>query len=44
MAESKYRKNRVTNPGCEVTAGSVKGRQYPTMTWMSNELVPGSNL
>jgi hypothetical protein len=44
MAESKYKKNLVTNPRYEVTAGKVKGRQYPTMTLMSNELVPGSNL
>jgi len=34
----------VTQPKYEVTAGKVKGRQYPTMTLMSNELVPGSNL
>jgi hypothetical protein len=44
MAESKYKKNLVTKPRYEVTAGRVKGRQYPTMTLMSNELVPGSNL
>lgn len=44
MSEAKYRKNLVTKPKYEVTAGNVKGRQYPTMTLMSNELVPGSNL
>jgi len=44
MPESKYRGNLVTKPKYEVTAGKVKGRQYPTMTLMSNELVPGSNL
>jgi len=44
MSEPKYRKNLVTKPRYEVTAGNVKGRQYPTMTLMSNELVPGSNL
>ncbi len=44
MSESKYKKNLVTKPKYEVTAGRVKGRQYPTMTLMSNELVPGSNL
>ena len=43
MAESKYVKNLVTKPAYEVTAGKVKGRQYPTMTFMSNDLVPGSN-
>jgi len=44
MSEPKYNKNLVTKPKYEVTAGRVKGRQYPTMTLMSNELVPGSNL
>ncbi len=44
MSETKYRRNLVTQPKYEVTAGRVKGRQYPTMTLMSNELVPGSNL
>lgn len=44
MSESRYKKNLVTQPKYEVTAGRVKGRQYPTMTLMSNELVPGSNL
>ncbi len=44
MADSKYKKNLVTKPRYEVTAGRVKGRQYPTMTFMSNELVPGSNM
>ncbi len=44
MAESRYAKNLVTKPAYEVTAGKVKGRQYPTMTFMSNDLVPGSNL
>jgi hypothetical protein len=42
MAKSKYRKNLVTKPDYEVTAGNVKGRQYPTMTLMSSKLVPGN--
>jgi hypothetical protein len=44
MAESRYQRNLVTKPRYEVTAGKVKGRQYSTMTLMSNDLVPGSNL
>ncbi len=43
MTESKYAGNLVTKPIYEVSAGEVKGRQYPTMTLMSNNLVPGSN-
>src|SRR4030042_1309323 len=43
MAESKYGRNLVRNPVYEVSAGKIKGRQYPTMTLMSNDLVPGSN-
>ena len=43
MAESKYGKNLVRKPAYEVSAGKIKGRQYPTMTLMSNDLVPGSN-
>jgi len=39
----KYKNNLVTKPRYEVTAGKVTGRQYPTMTFMSNDLVPGSN-
>lgn len=42
MAKSKYRKNLVTKPAYEVTAGNVTGRQYPTMTLMSSKLVPGN--
>ena len=40
-----YYKNLVTKPKYEVQTGfdDVKGRQMPTMTFMSNELVPGSN-
>jgi hypothetical protein len=43
MAESKYAKNLVRKPAYEVSAGKIKGHQYPTMTLMSNDLVPGSN-
>lgn len=43
MTESKYAGNLVIKPIYEVSAGKVKGRQYPTMTIMSNTLVPGSN-
>jgi len=39
-----YARNLVTKPAYEVTAGKVKGRSYPTMTIMSNNLVPGSNV
>lgn len=44
MAEAKYAKNLVQKPVYEIIAGDVKGRQNPTMTLMSNDLVPGSNL
>lgn len=44
MAQSKYARNLVRKPVYEVTAGKVTGRQYPTMTLMSNDLVPGSNM
>ncbi|MFH0768477.1 MAG: hypothetical protein V1932_02775 [Chloroflexota bacterium] len=44
MAGSRYGKNLVRKPVYEVSAGKVKGRQYPTMTLMSNDLVPGSNI
>jgi len=43
VTESKYGRNLVTKPIYEVSAGKIKGRQYPTMTVMSNTLVPGSN-
>jgi hypothetical protein len=38
-----WEKNLVRKPRYEVRAGNVKGRQNPTMTLMSNDLVPGSN-
>ena len=43
MVASNYEKNLVRKPRYEVTAGNVAGRQYPTMTMMSNDLVPGVN-
>jgi hypothetical protein len=47
MAESKYEKYLVRKPIREVgapPAPKVTGRQGPSMTYMSNDLVPGSNL
>jgi len=45
MAEFKYNKHLVKIPIREVNAGSdVKGRTNPTLTYMSNELVPRSNI
>jgi hypothetical protein len=44
MTESKYGKYLVRRPAYEVTAGKVTGRQYPTMTLMSNSLVAGSDI
>jgi hypothetical protein len=43
---AKYYKNLVQKPKYEARTefDDVKGRQYPTMTFMSNELVPGSNV
>ena len=43
MAVSNYEKNLVRKPRYEVSAGNVTGRQYPTMTMMSNDLVAGVN-
>ena len=44
MAEGKYEKYLVKKPIREVGAGSgIKGRTIPTLTYMSNDLVPGSN-
>ncbi len=39
-----WEKNLARKPRYEVTAGDIKGRQYPTMTLMSNDQVPGSNI
>ena len=47
MAESKYEKYLVRKPIREVgapPAPRVTGRQGPSMTYMSNDLVPGCNL
>jgi hypothetical protein len=43
---AKYYKNLVQKPNYEARTDfdDVKGRQYPTMTFMSNELIPGSNV
>jgi len=44
MAEADYRKNLVEKPHYEVGGNQdIKGRQNPTMTFMSNDLVPGSD-
>jgi hypothetical protein len=44
MAKNSFRKNLVNTPHYEVGGNQViKGRQNPTMTFMSNDLVPGSN-
>jgi hypothetical protein len=44
VTQSKYGKNLVRKPVYELRAGELKGRQNPTMTLMSNDLVPGSNV
>lgn len=44
MAKTSYKKNLVQKPAREVGAvKEIKGRQNPTMTYLSNDLVPGSN-
>jgi len=44
MSQESYKKNLVKVPRYEVGDGQlIKGRQNPTMTYMSNDLVPGSN-
>jgi len=45
MSQSRYSRNLVTVPLREVAEGvRVKGRTNPTLTYMSNDLVPGSNM
>ena len=45
MSEQKYSGNLVKVPRREVASGlNVRGRTNPTLTYMSNELVPGSNI
>jgi hypothetical protein len=44
MVKKSYKKNLVNKPAYEVGSQQViKGRQNPTMTFMSNDLVPGSD-
>jgi len=44
MAKKSYKMNLVQEPHYEVGGNQeIKGRQNPTMTFMSNDLVPGSN-
>lgn len=44
MAKTDYRKNLVQNPAREVgETMEIKGRTNPTLTYMSNDLVPNSN-
>jgi hypothetical protein len=44
MPKKSYKKNLVDKPAYEVGSQQViKGRQNPTMTFMSNDLVPGSD-
>ena len=45
MSQSRYSRNLVKVPLREVAEGlNVKGRTNPTLTYMSNDLVPGSNM
>ncbi len=44
MAGTHYQQNLVDKPAYEVGGNQeIKGRQNPTMTYMSNDLVPGSD-
>lgn len=44
MLQKSYKKNLVDKPAREVgNTQDIKGRQNPTMTFMSNDLVPGSD-
>jgi hypothetical protein len=43
MAGRDWEKNLVRRPRYGVSAGTVAGRQYPTMTLMSDDLVRGVN-
>jgi hypothetical protein len=44
MPKKSYKKNLIDKPAREVGGQQdIKGRQNPTMTFMSNDLVPGSN-
>jgi hypothetical protein len=47
MVENKYWKHLVKKPAREAMApgiSKVEGREYPTLTYMSNNLVPGCNV
>ena len=47
MTEKTYEKYLVKKPTREVKVpglDEIKGRKYPTMTYMSNDLVPGCNV
>jgi hypothetical protein len=47
MTRKKYGRYLIKKPAREVTVtmpGGVKGREFPTMTYMSNDLVPGCNV
>ncbi len=45
MKKAEYKHGLVTKPIYEVGRNiTVKGRQFPTMTYMSNDLVPGSDV
>ena len=44
MSKKQYEKNLVTKPVYEIGRNiNVKGRQFPTMTYMSSDLVPGTD-
>jgi hypothetical protein len=43
MSESVIEKYHVKKPIYEIGSPDVKGRQHPTMTFMSDTLVPGCN-
>ena len=44
MAGTHYQQNLVNKPHYEVGGNQdIRGRQNPTMTYLSNDLVPGSN-
>jgi hypothetical protein len=44
MAKTSYKKNLIKVPHYEVGKGkNINGRQNPTMTYMSDDLVPGSH-
>jgi hypothetical protein len=42
MAKTSYKKNLIQEPAREVGPQIVKGRQNPTMTFLNENLVPGS--